>query len=327
MQNRKQKIRLGIFLVVGLTAMISIVVFFTARDFFEKEDIYYIAYEDMSVSGLDIGSPVKYMGINAGRINDIIIDPDNVNKIIIELALKPATPIKKNVRANIISLGITGLKAIELRGASNEAESLKPGSYIKAGSSFAGEITGKAEIVAQKAEQVLNNLLLFTQPENLNKITQLANQASIAIVNIDSLIAENRSDVRQAVIPLKDISNRLDQTSSILLATIETLRLKVKNDTIDEIFANLRDVSVKLNQADINSLVENIAKIAGLTEQLINKVDDDINQGSKEFNKSLHLLKLTLENLNQASIKINNDPSILIRGDNFKNAPDHELKK
>ncbi len=326
MQNRKQKIRLGIFLVVGLTAMISIVVFFTARELFEKEDIYYIAYEDMSVSGLDIGSPVKYMGINAGRINDIIIDPENVNKIIIELALKPATPIKKNVRANIISLGITGLKAIELRGASNEAESLKPGSYIKAGSSFAGEITGKAEIVAQKAEQVLNNLLLFTQPENLNKITQLANQASIAIVNIDSLITENRSDIRQAVIPLKDISNRLDQTSSILLATIETLRLKVKNDTIDEIFANLRDVSVKLNQADINSLVENIAKIAGLTEQLINRVDNNLNEGSEEFNKSLHLLKLTLENLNQASIKINNDPSILIRGDNFKNAPDHELK-
>lgn len=327
MQNRKQKIRLGIFLVVGLIAIISILAFFTAQEFFKKEDTYFIAYSDISVSGLEVGSPVKYMGINTGTIKEITIDPENVNKIIVELALKPETPIKENVHADIISLGITGLKAIELSGASNEAEPLKPGSFIRAGSSFAGEITGKAEIIAQKAEQLLNNLLFFTQPENLNKFTNLAELAGMTILNIDSVIAENRSDIRQTVIPLKDISNRLDQTSRVLLSTIETVQLKVENDTINEIFTNLYDVSEKLKQADINSLVENIAKIAGLTEQLINRVDNDLNQGSKDFNESLHLLKLTLENLNQASIKINNDPSILIRGDNLKNAPDYELKK
>ncbi len=327
MKNRAQKIRLGIFLLISLTALISIIIFFTAREFFEKEDTYYVSYEDISVGGLDIGSPVKYMGIQVGTIKDIRIDPENVNIVVIELSLKPETPIKEDAIADIISMGITGLKAIEISGASNSSKSLKPGSYIKAGSSFAGEITGQAEIIAQKAEKVLNNLLLFTHPTNLNKITQLADNASNTILDMDSILLENRQDIRQAVVPLKDISGRLDESSRLLLATLETVYLKVNSDTINEIFANLRDVSVKLKETDIKSLVDNIILIANQTEELLSKVDNDLERGGQDFSQSLELLKLTLENLNRASIKINNDPSILIKGVSSKNTPDHNLNK
>ncbi|MFP4622444.1 MAG: MlaD family protein [Bacteroidales bacterium] len=95
MRNRSQKIRLGVFLFVSLAILLSVIGFLTAREFFEKEDVYYVSYEDISVSGLEVGSPVKYMGIKVGTIQDINIDPQNVNKIILELALKPDVPIKK----------------------------------------------------------------------------------------------------------------------------------------------------------------------------------------------------------------------------------------
>lgn len=302
------------------------VFFFTAREFFQKEDIYFVGYEDVSVSGLDIGSPVKYMGINVGRIQDIRIDPENVNKIIVTLALKPETPIKENARADITAIGITGLKAIEIIGASNESASLNPGSYIQAGSSFTGEITGKAEIIAQKAEVVLNNLITFTQPDNLNKITQLAEKAGAAISNIDSLVAENRSDIRQTVAQVKAISNRMDESAQALQSTIDIVQLKIKSDTINEILANIRDVSEKLNKAEINSLVENISFIAAQTDELIDKVGNDLDRSSMDFAESLKLLKLTLDNLNEASIKINQDPSILLRGINARQIPDNDLK-
>jgi phospholipid/cholesterol/gamma-HCH transport system substrate-binding protein len=326
-KNRLQKIRLGVFLVVSLTALFSIVFFFTAREFFKKEDIYFVAYEDVSVSGLDIGSPVKYMGINVGRIQDIRIDPENVNKIIVALAMKPETPIKENARADITAIGITGLKAIEIIGASNESASLDPGSFIRAGSSFTGEITGKAEIIAQKAEVVLNNLITFTQPENLNKITQLAEKAGTTISNIDSLVAENRNDIRQTVVQVKQISNRMDETARSLKTTIDLVQLKIQSDTINEILANIRDVSEKLNKSEINTLVENISIIAAQTDELINKVGNDLDRSSMDFAESLKLLKLTLDNLNEASIKINQDPSILIRGVNAKKIPDNDLKR
>ncbi|MBK3516123.1 MlaD family protein [Carboxylicivirga marina] len=325
MKNRAQKIRLGLFLLVSLAALISSLIFFTAREYFKKEDTYYVSYEDLSVSGLDAGSPVKYMGILVGSIKDIRIDPDNVNIVIVELALKPETPVKEDASANITSMGITGLKAIEISGGTNKSKALKPGSFIKAGSSFSDQISGKAEVIAKKVEKVLNNLLLFTEPNNLNKITIMADNASMALINMDSLIVENRLDIRNAIIPLKDISYRLDETSRLLLSTIEAVHSKAKSDTIDQIFSNIRDVSMKLNETDFKTLVADITAIANQIDLLLSKVDNDLDRGSQDFSESLQLLRLTLENLNQAAIKINNDPSILIRGTNQKNTPDNKL--
>lgn len=333
MRNRSQKIRLGIFLFVSLLILLSVIGFLTAREYFEKEDIYYVSYEDISVSGLEVGSPVKYMGIKVGTIQDITIDPDNVSKIIVELALKPETPIKADAHADITSIGITGLKAIEISGGTNEAESLDPGSYIPAGSSVTQEITGKAEIIAQKAEAVLNNLQSFTQPDNLDKITgmvdqitRLAEQTNQTVIKIDTIVTENRADIRESIAPMKQVSQRLEESSKLLQTTMETLYLRVESDTIDQILTNVRDVSVKLKETNIKSLIENIAIIADQTQKLLIKVDNDLDRSSQDFSESIHLLRMTLENLNEASRKINNDPSILIRGVETKNPPDQNLK-
>ncbi|MBS3808411.1 MAG: MCE family protein [Bacteroidales bacterium] len=334
MRNRAQKIRLGVFLFISLVILLSVIGFLTAREYFEKEDIYYVSYEDISVSGLEVGSPVKYMGIKVGTIQDITIDPDNVSKIIVELALKPDTPIKEDAHADITSIGITGLKAIEISGGTNEAEPLEPGSYIPAGSSITQEITGKAEIIAQKAEKVLNNLQLFTQPDNLDKITgmvdkitMLAEQTNQTVIKIDTIVEENRADIRESIAPMKEVSQRLEESSKLLETTMKTIYLKVESDTIDQIMTNFRDVSMKLKETNIKSLIENIAIIADQTQKLLIRVDNDLDRSSQDFSESLHLLRLTLENLNEASRKINNDPSILLRGMETKNPPDQNLNE
>lgn len=334
MRNRAQKIRLGVFLFISLVILLSVIGFLTAREYFEKEDIYYVSYEDISVSGLEVGSPVKYMGIKVGTIQDITIDPDNVSKIIVELALKPDTPIKEDAHADITSIGITGLKAIEISGGTNEAEPLGPGSYIPAGSSITQEITGKAEIIAQKAEKVLNNLQLFTQPDNLDKITgmvdkitMLAEQTNQTVIKIDTIVEENRADIRESIAPMKEVSQRLEESSKLLETTMKTIYLKVESDTIDQIMTNFRDVSMKLKETNIKSLIENIAIIADQTQKLLIRVDNDLDRSSQDFSESLHLLRLTLENLNEASRKINNDPSILLRGMETKNPPDQNLNE
>lgn len=334
MRNRSQKIRLGVFLFISLTILLSVIGFLTAREFFEKEDIYYVSYEGVSVSGLEVGSPVKYMGIKVGTIKDIIIDPKDVNNVIIELALKPKTPIKEDVHADITSIGITGLKAIEISGGTNEAEFLEPGSYIEPGSSLTQEISGKAEIIAQKAEKVLNNLQLFTQPDNLDKFTELAGkitalteQTNQTVIKIDTIVSENRKDLRESITPMKSISQRLDESSQLLQTTMETIHLKIHSDTIDDILTNVRDVSAKLKETDLQKLIVNIATAADQSRQLLLKADNELDRNSQEFTESLNLLRSTLENLNKASMKINNDPSLLIRDKSTKDAPDHYLNK
>jgi len=333
MKNRSQKIRLGIFLVISTTILLVIIGFFTARQFFKKHDTYYISYEGISVSGLEVGSPVKYMGIKVGTIDDISIDPEDVNKVIIEIALKPGTPIKEDAEADITSIGITGLKTIEISGGTNEAKSLEPESFINAGTSITEAITGKAEIIAEKAEAVLNNLQVFTQPENLNKITTLAEKIGLladrvgeTIQKFDTVVTENRSSIRGSVTAISEITQRLNESSKSLQQTVERINILIDSDTIGDILTNIRDISSKLKDAEVGEMIVNIAKAANKTQELLIKVDSDIDRSSQDFSESLRLLKMTLENLNEASRKINDDPSILIRGVNQKDIPDQDLK-
>lgn len=134
----------------GSILFIFLIGYFTARELFEKTDTYYVAFQDVSVSGMEVGSSVKYLGINVGTISDIEINPEDVTSILLELSLKSGTPIKEDSRAEIVSLGITGMKAIEIRGGSNEAKLLNPGSHIEPGESLTSKISGKADVIAEK---------------------------------------------------------------------------------------------------------------------------------------------------------------------------------
>jgi len=76
--------------------------------------------------------------------------------------------------------------------------------------------------------------------QDLRKTSQEANQA---LNHVDSMIGENRADLRQAVIELRrtlttmtDVTSRLDQT------------LDVNSENIDELLGNLRQVSQNLRE-------------------------------------------------------------------------------
>ena len=116
MPTSSQKLRLGIFIFVGIFAFLILMIIIGSEQIFKEKDIYFISYKDISVSGLEVGSPVKYLGVGVGSIKDIHIDPEDVSRVVVSVALEPGTPIKRDARAEIAIIGITGLKMIEIRG-------------------------------------------------------------------------------------------------------------------------------------------------------------------------------------------------------------------
>ncbi|MBS0012231.1 MAG: MCE family protein [Bacteroidales bacterium] len=334
MKNRTQKIRLGIFILASSAILVVLVLYFAANKLFEKSDTYFVAYHDVSVSGLEVGSPVNYLGINIGSISNIFIDPQDINSIIVELSLQPGTPIKKDAYADIVSLGITGLKTIEIRGGSNEAEFAVRGEFIEAGSSVSQEITGKASIIAEKTERVVNNLQLFTDPENLKKFTDAAENINLlaarlnnTIQVIDTLIIENRNEVREAVLTANSVAGRLDSTTLTLNEAILSINDIIQSDSVQQIIWNAHDIILHLKETNLKLLISNLADITRETGKLLYKVDQELDMNSQELTESVRLLRITLSNLEETTNKINSDPSILLRGFGEKNIPDRRLKK
>ncbi len=333
MKGRAQKIRLGIFIMFSSLLLLVLIGFFTARRLFEKTETYYVAYRDVSVSGLEVGSPVKFMGINVGSISRIFIDPDDVNQIIVRLSLREGTPVKEDATADIVAMGITGLKTIEIRGGTNEAAFLEEEQFIRQGTSLVEDISGQAEVIAFKVEEVLNNLIDFTQPQNLERFSEAVDNISRLSINaqqsfdlITEVVVENREDLRQSVKFANSLTARLDSTALDFMAASSRINELMQGDTIGEILGNIRDISVTLRETDLNSLIENLASTAAQTQQMLVKIDGDIDRGSKDLGDNLLLLKHTLENLEEVSRTINRDPSVLIRGQRARDIPDRRLQ-
>lgn len=334
MKRRSQRIRLGIFIFISSLLLVSMIVFFAAKQIFEKSDTYYITYYDVSVSGLEVGSPVDYLGIRIGSISNISIDPLDINSIIVELAVEPGTPIKQDTRADIVTMGITGLKAIEIRGGSNEARFLRNGEEIQAGASTTEEITGRANVIAEKTEKVINNLQLFTDPENLERFTAAADNINVLAAQLnettsmlDSMISMNRTEIDETLRTARIIAGRLDTASHTFNLAIASINEVIQGDTIQEILGHAHEISRQISETDLKTLIQGLADMTEQTRVLLYKIDQELDMNSRDFNESVELLRVTLSNLEETSNKINSDPSILVRGMGDKNIPDRRLKK
>ena len=332
MRQKAQRIRLGVFILISSVFLLLIFGWFTGRRLLEQKDTYYVAYRDISVSGLNVGSPVKYLGINVGSIADIRIDPEDVNRIIIQLTLRTDTPVKEDAAADIVSVGITGLKAIEIRGGTVEADFLEPGEFIEPGSTMAADITGRAEIIAFKVEEVINNLQVFTEPRNMESFTRaadniavLAENSGMTLARVDEMISENRKEIREAATSVNSLAGRLDVTSEDLSAAIGRFNEIMQGDDITEVLSNLREVSLAVREANMKELIDNAAEAALHTQGFLLRMEEDFGEGSRQLQENLILLQHTLENLNEASRKINMNPSVLIRGQATRNIPDRNL--
>ena len=66
--------RLGVFLVVAVAVVIGTGLFFFER-WKRREVIDLVTYTTGNVSGLDVGSPVRYRGVPLGRVEDLRIEP------------------------------------------------------------------------------------------------------------------------------------------------------------------------------------------------------------------------------------------------------------
>jgi ABC-type transporter Mla subunit MlaD len=327
MPTRSQKFRLGLFLILGFLALATLLFIIGSERFFQKRDIYYIVYKDVSVSGLEIGSPVKFLGIRVGIIDEIKIDPQDVSRIIVTVALQPGTPIKQDARADINIIGITGLKMIEIHGGSKEADLVDPGQFIKAGSSITDELTGKAEIIAEKIELLLNNLNRFTQPENLDKVTQLIENSDRAFAQADQMLAENRKDIRNIIANSQKTMFRVDSISHLLLFSAQEVHRITTSDTLGKILSDVQHITGKIRASNLEQLIHRLSAAVEKTNLLLNSLDDDLERGSQDFFISIKRLKSSLDYLDETSRMINEDPSILLRGTTYDDIPDDDLDR
>ena len=294
MISRAQKARLGIFLFSGAALLLVLGGLIAGNRLMQKKDTYYVAYQDVSINGLQVGGAVKYAGIDIGTVEDITIDPADVGRLIVTLTVDHGTPIKADAQAMLVPVGITGLKQVEIIGGTNAATTLAPGSYVKAGSSTLDDITGQITSVAEKLELVLQNVAALTDTTNQQHFSSI-------LTNIDSMVIENRQGVNDIVTYVDSLSffvTRLSQTA---------------NTTLENLNAVLDTTKVNNTLNNINQASENVVALTDNANATVANVNTVVLRSRENIISIIERLEETLENLNEFSMQISEDPSLLLR--------------
>ena len=71
-------------------------------------DLYQAALEE-SVAGLNPNAPVKYNGVDVGKVRSITLDAGNPQRVKLLFAIESGTPIKQDTVATLKTQGLTGI--------------------------------------------------------------------------------------------------------------------------------------------------------------------------------------------------------------------------
>lgn len=329
MATRSQKVKLGVFLLVSAALFVLSLVVLTGMEMWEDQDRYYIEFSE-SVSGLEIGAPVKLRGVDVGSVIDIRLEPENVEVVKVFISVIKGTPIKSDTKAFINMQGITGLKFIELAEGTAQARTLEPGSRIAAGRTMLEQLTGRASDIGVKVEKVLNNVLYITRPANRDRIDAILEGTEEAVGNLNTLsedsratLAQARSLVRETRRPLAALLEAATQTVQLADATLiditatssqgrDAIRAMKLGETVAGVRQTNEMVQAQLESLALGGTLDRISQALETFRVLLAEVTETLSQNQDQFRATLYNLRMASESLKEFSRALESKPSRLI---------------
>ena len=104
----------ALFALTCIAAAVAFVWWYTGRG--DRRDYTpYEIYFEGSVSGLSEGSPVRYLGVDVGRVQQMSVDKSDPGRVRTVVEVDSTAPISAATQAKLGLLGLTGLLYIDLQ--------------------------------------------------------------------------------------------------------------------------------------------------------------------------------------------------------------------
>ncbi len=302
MENKAKYTVVGIFVLTFTISMILFILWLARYDVEELNAKEFRIYSEASIAGLNKNSIVEYKGLDIGLVDNIRINPKNVEQIEIILKITKPEIIKTNSYAIIQSQGVTGNKLIEIEGGTQDAKQVevKENSFavLPLKKSFIDKLTSSAGNISSQIEVVLKRFELLLDDKNIENIEKLLDNLNKSSDNFNQLITNSnqllKNDVKTTVSNVnkmtKSIDNVVKNDVSKTLKEIEKLskNLSLLSENIDNVLKNdVKDLISDFSNTAKSS--QSIEKVLGDLEQTIEKIDSTIesfnsNGGDMIFN-------------------------------------------
>jgi phospholipid/cholesterol/gamma-HCH transport system substrate-binding protein len=288
----------GAFVLVLGAALIAGVLWLASGGAFQKKYDLYLAIEDESVAGLNLNAPVKYNGVDVGKVREIWLDPKNPERVNLLLAIERGTPVKEDTVAMLKTQGLTGIAYVELSGGARDAPPL------------AAAAEGEFPVIRTKPS-------LSARLENV--LTTVLAKLDSASSNVNAILSdENRAAFNSALADIAAVAHTLAARKGTLDAGIASAARTFDNGA--RATAQLGPVIERIGRGA--EAVEKMGNEAALASASAGKTVDSVGADVKRFTaetlpeleRLLGELKVLSGSLRRLSEQTERDPRGLLFG-------------
>jgi phospholipid/cholesterol/gamma-HCH transport system substrate-binding protein len=292
MERNARYLIVGLF-VLALTASAIAFVLWYSHSSDNRDVRQYEIYFTGSVSGLDPGSSVRYLGVDVGRVRRLAIDPAQPGRVLTVVDVDSEAPINSATRATLTNQGLTGLLFINLKQANNvdERAPLQQGARYPI-----------IESESSSFDVVLNSL-----PELVARATSVFSD-------------ENAKAIHDTLTNLRNTTAGLPQTAANLGKLIDELRVTIHD--VDQAAISVRAMTedarpeVQETLAQLRTVAGNLADASQKVEQFVanseTKFDHLSNQGLFELERLLRDARVSANEFRDLSRSLKQNPSQLL---------------
>jgi phospholipid/cholesterol/gamma-HCH transport system substrate-binding protein len=298
--TQKFKVRLGLFIIGGL-AIFVIAIFLIGKQQNLFDPVFQVSATFKNISGLRVGSNIRYSGIDVGIIDNISFVNDSTVKVSMLIKRSAQKFIKADCEAGIGSSGIIGDRIL----------------IITQGSAEAGVIVENQEI--KSVEPVETDDIIKSLQFTAENVSVIASELAEIMVNINSGNGTLGRLIKDSTTAesISQVIRNLEESSQGLNATIVATRSDVSN-IMESVLVTTENAGSITQRFD--EIVAKINQGEGTVGRLIQDtvISENINQTIVNLKESTHSL-----NENMEALKHN----FLFRGYFRRQAKEEEKRK
>jgi phospholipid/cholesterol/gamma-HCH transport system substrate-binding protein len=281
----------GVFVLVLGAGLIAGVLWFSSGGTYRRAYDTYQTYVAESVSGLSLDAPVRYRGVEVGRVRKMALAPVNAQQVQLTLDIEHGTPVKQDTVAVLRVQGLTGIAYVELSGGGSDSPELEAR-------------PGEAYPVIRSGPSLMVRLD--------SAITALLTNANRTSVSMNALMDEdNRRVFKQTLAELQVLTRTLAARSAAIDSSLANA-------------ARTMDNTARLT-GELPRLVERIQQSADRFDRMTSNVAQagtgvraDLRQATGEIVPDVRLLASDLRevtgSLRRFSEQLEQNPSMLLYG-------------
>ena len=183
----------GAFVLLLGAVLVAGVLWLASGGAWQKKYDLYGAVEDESVAGLNLNAPVKYNGVEVGKVREIGLDYANPQRVNLLFAIERGTPVKEDTIAILRTQGLTGITYVELSGgavASPPLRTVAPNKHpmIQTKPSLSARLENVLTSVLGKLDSTSNNVNAILSSDNQAAFKNILNNTSVASAKLEPML-------------------------------------------------------------------------------------------------------------------------------------------